>query len=244
MIDDQEIRNLAAQLVVPESQIRRDHLLSHLIGALPLEDRVVFIGGTALNRTHLPDVRLSEDLDVHLVAGKADDLVDKLLQGVRLEFPGISVISRSRHYDVDTYLLGVDGLRVRIQVISNRPQWIDLPTETTPVRLRYSDLPASANLIVPAVDAFAAMKLTAYVDRTAPRDLFDLKELTERGALNAKSLKLTRQLLGRSLARQEFESVPTDDQWEVELSHQVADPGTPGGALGIVVHTLAELLDW
>lgn len=55
---------------------------------------------------------------------------------------------------------------------------------------------------------------------------------------------LTRRLLGRSLARQEFESFPTDDQWDVELSHQVADPGTPGGALEIVVRVVAELLGW
>lgn len=244
MIDDREIRSLARQLGVPEIQIRRDHLLSHLIDALPLEDRVVFIGGTALNRTHLPDVRLSEDLDVHLIAGKADDLVDELIQGVRLEFPGASIISRTRQYDVATNVLEVDGIRIQIQAISNRPRWIGLPTATTPVRLRYSDLPASADLNVPAVEAFGAMKLTAYVDRAAPRDLFDLRKLAERGALSEESLELTGQLLGRPLARQEFESLPTDDQWKVELSHQVADPGTPGDALEIVVHALAEFLGW
>lgn len=244
MIDDREIRDLAAQLGVPESQIRRDHLLSHLINALPHEDQVSFIGGTALNRTHLQDVRLSEDLDVHLIEGKADDLVDRLLQGVRLEFPGISVISRTMQYDVATHVLEVDGLRVQMQAISNRPQWMELPTERTPVRLRYSDLPASADLIVPTVSAFGAMKLTAYVDRAAPRDLFDLRELTERGALGEESLELTRQLLGRSLARQEFESFPTDEEWDVELSHQVASAGRPQDALGVVHGVLAELLGW
>jgi hypothetical protein len=47
MIDDPEIRGLAGRLGVPENQIRLDHLLSHLIAALPREDRVVFIGGSA-----------------------------------------------------------------------------------------------------------------------------------------------------------------------------------------------------
>ncbi|MGA7271933.1 MAG: nucleotidyl transferase AbiEii/AbiGii toxin family protein, partial [Acidimicrobiia bacterium] len=183
MIDDQEIRNLAAEFGVPENQVRRDHLLSHLIHGLPLEDRVVFIGGTALNRTHLPDVRLSEDLDVHLIEGNADELVDRLLVEVRLEYPGISVLSRTRRYDVATHFLEVDGLRIQIQIISNRPEWLKLPTETTPVRLRYPDLQGSVDLVVPTVQAFGAMKLTAYVDRVAPRDLFDLKELAGRGAL-------------------------------------------------------------
>jgi len=244
MIDDREIRSLAAQLGVPENQVRRDHLLSHLIDALPLEDRVVFIGGTALNRTHLPDVRLSEDLDVHLLEGKSDDLVDRLLEGVRLEYPGITVISHVRRYDVGTYVLEVDGLRIQIQVISNRPEWTELPTESTPVRLKHSDLSASVDLIVPTVEAFGAMKLSVYVDRFAPRDLFDLRELAERGALGEESLALTRQLLGRSLVRQEFESSPTDDQWNFELSYQVANVGRPEEALDIVSQVLAERLGW
>lgn len=85
MIEDREIRECAARIGVPENQVRRDHLLSHLIGSLPVEERVVFIGGTALNRSHLPDLRLSEDLDVLLVEGKDDDLIENLRQGVRLE---------------------------------------------------------------------------------------------------------------------------------------------------------------
>lgn len=244
MIDDQEFRKLAVRFGVPEIQVRRDHLLSHLISALPSEDRVLFIGGTALNRSHLPDLRLSEDLDVVLSEGKTDDLVDRLLEGVRLEYPGISVVSRPRRYDVATYVLEVDGLRVQVQVISNRPGWVGLPAKITPVRLRYSDLAPSVDLIVPIVEAFGAMKLSAYVDRLAPRDLFDLRELAERGALGEESLTLTTQLLGRSLARQEFEWPPTVEQWNLELSHQVVNAGRPEEALDVVLRVLAELLGW
>lgn len=244
MIDDLEIRGLARELGVPESQIRRDHLLSHLIVGLPLEDRVVFIGGTALNRTHLPDVRLSEDVDVHLVEGLADDLVAQLLEAVRLEYPGLAVDSRERRHDVATYSLQVDGLRVQLQIITNRPEWTKLPAEITPVRLRYSDLSESVDLLVPTVEAFGAMKLTAYIDRFAPRDLFDLRELAERGAVSDESLALTRKLLGRSLARQEFETSPSDDQWDIELSHQVAETGSPAEARQVVYRVLEHLLGW
>lgn len=244
MIDDIEIRGRARELGVPEAQIRRDHLLSHLIAALPLEDRVVFIGGTALNRTHIPDVRLSEDLDVHLVEGPADDLVAHLIEAVRLEYPGITVDSRKRRYDVATYPLQVDGLQVQIQVITERPEWRALPTATTPTRLRYSDLSESVDLVVPTVEAFGAMKLIAYVDRFAPRDLFDLRELAERGALGDESLALVHQLLGRSLVSQEFETPPSQNEWDIELSHQVADAGSPTEALDLVCRRLAELVGW
>lgn len=189
-------------------------------------------------------MRLSEDLDVYLIEGKADDVADRLLEGVRLEYPGASVISRVRQYDVATYILEVDGLRIQIQVISNRPEWRKLPAESTPVRLKYSDLADSVALTVPTVEAFGAMKLSAYIDRAAPRDLFDLKELAVRGLVGHESIALTRQLLGRPLARQEFESSPTDDQWNLELSHQVASEGRPNEALDAVSRVLAELCGW
>ncbi|ONI63410.1 hypothetical protein ALI44B_01375 [Leifsonia sp. ALI-44-B] len=47
----------------------RDHLISRILASLAqsVSDDVVFIGGTALARTHLPELRLSEDVD--LIAG-------------------------------------------------------------------------------------------------------------------------------------------------------------------------------
>jgi hypothetical protein len=105
-------------------------------------------------------------------------------------------------------------------------------------------MPDTVNLVVPTAQAFGAMKLTAYVDRAAPRDLFDLMKLAERGMLGEESIALARELLGRSLAKQEFAKGPTDDQWSLELSHQVADPGTPSEALDVVRRVLAECLGW
>ena len=53
-----------AKFGVSAEQVRRDHLISHLLGALSrMDDKkgLVFFGGTALSRTLLPDLRLSED---------------------------------------------------------------------------------------------------------------------------------------------------------------------------------------
>jgi hypothetical protein len=73
---------------VADDQVRRDHLLSHLLAALSMRlvEQIVFYGGTALARTHLPDGRLSEDLDL-LAIGRRKDVVegveDTLAKGVR-----------------------------------------------------------------------------------------------------------------------------------------------------------------
>ncbi len=66
---------VAERFGVDMEQVRRDHLISHLLGAIaagvPTDD-VVFFGGTALSRTHLTDARLSEDIDLIALAPRVD----------------------------------------------------------------------------------------------------------------------------------------------------------------------------
>lgn len=57
MLDPAEAAAVAEEFGVSDEQVRRDHLLSHLLAVLAqrLPEAVVFFGGTALARTHLPD---------------------------------------------------------------------------------------------------------------------------------------------------------------------------------------------
>ena len=69
MLQPDELANTAAAFGVADEQVRRDHLISHVLAGLAdLELPVVFFGGTALGRTHLinPEggARLSEDIDL------------------------------------------------------------------------------------------------------------------------------------------------------------------------------------
>lgn len=61
MLTTAELRRWVSHFGVPEQQIRRDHLLSHVLQALArLDMELVFFGGTSLCRTHLVDWRLAE----------------------------------------------------------------------------------------------------------------------------------------------------------------------------------------
>lgn len=65
---------------VADEQIDRDHLISHLLAGLSasrVRDRITFIGGTALSRSFLPDVRLSEDIDL-IVDHRTRDVVGEI----------------------------------------------------------------------------------------------------------------------------------------------------------------------
>ncbi|WP_370368368.1 nucleotidyl transferase AbiEii/AbiGii toxin family protein [Mycolicibacterium sp. CH28] len=75
---------VAEQFGVVTEQVERDHLISHLLAFLSREfgDRMHFIGGTALARTHLPNGRLSEDIDLIAIGDRksvAADLDAELL---------------------------------------------------------------------------------------------------------------------------------------------------------------------
>ena len=65
---------VATQFGVAPEQVERDHLISHLLAALSARfaDRLHFIGGTALARTHLTDGRLSEDIDLVALGNRTE----------------------------------------------------------------------------------------------------------------------------------------------------------------------------
>ena len=170
MLDPAEAAAVAEQFGVSDEQVRRDHLLSHLLAVLSqrLPDAVVFFGGTALARTHLPDGRLSEDLDLLAVTQRAeivDDVEAALATGMLREFgrltwdPPLSAVKDT----VPAVLRTHEGLIVRVQLLGPAGQsaW---PTEHRPLHQRYSDAPP-ADLKVPVLPALAASKTAAWHDR-------------------------------------------------------------------------------
>ena len=76
MLDQQELTDTANTFGASEAQVRRDHLISHvLLTIAELQLPVVFFGATALARTYLTDPhaggRLSEDIDLYAFDRKA-----------------------------------------------------------------------------------------------------------------------------------------------------------------------------
>lgn len=229
MLDPAEVAGVAEVFGVAAEQVRRDHLLSHLLAALSrvpgCTERVVFMGGTALARTHLPDGRLSEDLDLLALSARrelATDIETALLRGVLREYGRLHVdppLHRVRSSD-PAVLSTVDGLRVRVQLLSARhyPHW---PTEVRALHQRYADA-RPARLRVPTLPAFAAAKTVAWADRRAPRDLFDLAGLARIGAINTEALRLyvAHGPTGQPPAGWLFDPPPEETGWQAELAAQ------------------------
>ncbi len=249
MIDQNEVRTRALAWGTTESQVRKDHLISHLLLALRGLPGFVFFGGTALNRSHLPACRLSEDVDLFLEPSDPGDpaaILTALQERTRREFPDLVMLPGGSREDVRSYTASAEGLLVRVQIVGPRHEYTLYPTEMADVALRYPDLPAGVALRLPTREAFVAMKCAAYEDRAAPRDLFDLAALAGAGAINQSAIEVLRRFRGYGPTEWHYDDsrCPSTGEWAAELAHQTRHPGDPQDALRGVRAALASVCGW
>ncbi|MEW2479987.1 nucleotidyl transferase AbiEii/AbiGii toxin family protein [Mycobacterium sp. NPDC049093] len=240
---------VAEQFGVATEQVERDHLISHLLAFLSRDfgDRIHFIGGTALARTHLSNGRLSEDIDLiavgdrRSVAAGLDAALPRALARThgRLALdPALSSV-RDTHPAI---LRTSDGLAVRLQLLSPRDR-IVWPTERRSLVQRYSDAPA-AELLVPTRPAFAASKTATWFDRHASRDLWDLWALDRIGAIDAEAENLYRRFgpTNNPPALRDFMTAPTEADWQSQLAGQTRLTVSPKDALTAVHDAWAQVI--
>lgn len=223
----EEWEAVAERFGVDVEQVRRDHLISHVLGALsaeiPSED-LVFFGGTALSRTFLTDARLSEDIDLMAMSPRAG-VAANIEAGVRRGLarthgrpvwrPALTATSGSQ-----PATLVVEGTAsIQVQLVSGDGYlW---PTEVRDIEQRYSDAPP-ARLRTFTAAGFAAAKLGTWMERRAPRDLYDLWALAERGLIDAAAVDVFtgKGPTGRPPAAWVFDAAPDEAAWRHALGHQ------------------------
>lgn len=253
MLEHDELVTVADMFGVAEDQVRRDHLISHVLAALPeIAPEILFVGGTALARTHLADPaaggRLSEDIDLWVPERDrvATTLDERLPRQLRREFPGTrwDPPLRSTKSAIEPGLLvTTSDLRVRVQLLDHE-DWARWPSEAVRIETRYSDITSDVELKVPTLPAFAAMKTLAWADRHAARDLYDLACLAEVGALTQEAAELVHDATGASVQKYEFASLPAGFEWQSQLAHQTRDLPTPERCLELVRDAYGEVLGW
>jgi predicted nucleotidyltransferase component of viral defense system len=249
-MDSDEREEIARRFGVAPEQVERDHLISHVLAFFSANfgERIQFIGGTALARTHLPDGRLSEDVDLialddrKAVAADLDAALPRALARThgRLALdPPLTGLA-----DVHAAILrSAGGMSVRIQLLAARDRVL-WPAERRNLEQRYHDAP-TADLIVPTLAAFAASKTATWADRRAPRDLWDLWALSRIGAIDPAALELYRRFgpTNQTPGAYLFKTAPSDAQWHAQLAGQTKLTITAGEALATVRDSWARAAD-
>jgi predicted nucleotidyltransferase component of viral defense system len=246
VLDDDERIAVEMQFGVDEEQVIRDHAISHALAAIASigTDEVVFFGGTALSRTHLTEVRLSEDIDL-IAYGHRGEIGDRIEGAITRQFNRtLGTVTFTPHIretnHPDPSVMQVGDTRIQIQLLSSEgyPLW---PTEIVDIEQRYSDAPpARLRVLTPA--AFVASKLAAWTDREAPRDLYDLWALAEAGKIDAEAAAVFGKLGPlTSASKVPFAHVPSEGEWEEALGHQCMTEVGPREAARVVREALAAL---
>lgn len=250
MISGEELRCWRDRFGVDEQQIRHDHLISHVLAAFAeLELDAIFRGGTALARSHLDGLRISEDIDLltRAPAEIAKFLSQELPGQLRREFPNLELLDGGRWVQ----LLRTSGLTLQVQAEALEPAQVRCHEfEWTTVNLRYSDLDRrGAGLRLPSAASFVAMKHLAYSDRVArnaPRDLVDLAAMAEAGMITRRADEIVRCLRGFGVQPSELAEVPQTIRrgWTVSLGHQMRAVPDVDQALTRVREAWASALAW
>ena len=112
-----------------------------------------------------------------------------------------------------------DGTSVQVQLLGG--EGYDWPTEVVQIEQRYSDAPP-ARLRVLTADAFAAAKLGAWIDRGAPRDLYDLWAMSQRNLIGGSALQvfISHGPFGQPPPAWVFERSLDEGEWMSGLVHQ------------------------
>lgn len=244
VLDERERVAVERRFGVVEEQVDRDHAISHTLAAIASigTDDIVFFGGTALARTHLTGLRLSEDIDL-IALGDRRAVGDRIEQATARQLRRtLGSVTFTPHIRDTKHpapaVMQVGDVSIQIQLVSSEgyPDW---PTEIASIEQRYSDAPP-ARLRVLTSAAFVASKLSSWSDRGASRDLYDLWALAEAGMIDAEAAALFAKLGPHtSASKVPFTRIPTDAEWRAALDHQCIPAVGPDAAAKIVREALA-----
>jgi len=210
---------------VAPDQIRHDYVISRVLEAIaPCADAFVFVGSTALSRTLLDGLRLSEGINLVSILDRgltARLLDDALAVGLRDRFGEVSGQPRLTEVgSQETCVYHIGETKVRIQLISsdNCPPW---PRRTSRITQRYSGLP-DLHLTTYTLDAMVAAATSAWCDRAEPGDLYDLWALSDLGLIDAASVGTFKEYgpTGSHPRRWRLPpNPPTESAWKGALGH-------------------------
>lgn len=206
MIQPGEIQSIAGKEGVRDTQIEKDYVISWVLYGIAnnpfLKKHLVFKGGTVLRKMHFPDYRFSEDLDFTFIPA---DLSDSKGRGKDFDFEviktafneiikwvyeesriSLSVQNATQHetgnfnfYLAYTGPLGGVGANKDIKVDISQDELIYNTPEEKQIISTYSDLKEKRSIFCYSLGEVIAEKMRSIMQRTAPRDIFDLWYLFE-----------------------------------------------------------------
>lgn len=248
MIKPGEIQAIANLQKVRDTQIEKDYIITWLLTGLSqneyLKEKLLFKGGTALKKAYYPDYRFSEDLDFTFVGNAFDK--DGILNAfgeifewafeesrIRFTFKEISELSTGNVNFYAGYIgpLGGDGSKKDLKVDISQDEKIYYPPEDRKIYADYSDVEGDFVCKCYSLGEIISEKMRTLMERTTPRDLYDLWYLLDEEGLDIEDyvFGFQEKAAFKGLDPNDFvnkvnsKKKTLKSQWEQYLAHQVND---------------------
>lgn len=276
MISKNEIRDISANLGLSLDVIEKDYVLGWVIAGInadkELKDTWVFKGGTCLKKCFFGNYRFSEDLDFTLkdsaqlnpnfLEAKFSSISEWVYEQSGIVLPIAEMDFKERESDRDfSSIKGKITYKGPITRLGSAPRIkLDLSTSellvTKPIKTKvhhdYSDLDQGLfNISSYSYSEIFAEKLRAIVERSLPRDLYDVVEIYRRETFRPNHSEVLEILIKKS----DFKAVNPPDKelmkdagkvteirsaWNNMLKHQLKDLPS----MDIYLTEFDELMDW
>lgn len=203
MISENEVKSLAITQGVPLPYIEKDYVMGWLLWGVynnhNLSNNLVLKGGNCLRKVYFPDTRFSDDLD--FTAGRLDttdvfrSYLNTVCQSVGEQSGIVFDVSQTRvdpvqvadsechALDGRVYFKGFAGdssVTMRIKFDVSEYEKIVLPLQHHQIIHNYSDADScKAQILTYSLEEVLAEKLRSWIQRTRPRDLFDVVKIVQ-----------------------------------------------------------------
>jgi uncharacterized protein len=248
MIKPGEIQKYATKSKVKDGQIEKDYVLSWILYGISqnkfLSENLIFKGGTVLKKVYFEDYRFSEDLDFtlkdnnisneqifqafnSLIAFVKDEANIQLARNPETEFDSGNV---NFYISYGGPLGGAFGKKdLKIDITRNEILCFDVVPHD--IYRSYSDLDSRFQVKCYSKQEVLAEKMRSLMERTQPRDIYDLWYLLEIDGLNISEIRneFRKKVEHKGLNPDDFISKVTEKEskyksmWEKYLSNQIHD---------------------
>lgn len=244
MISSGEIQRLAKDQGVRDTQIEKDYVIGWVlkgISAHPyLAERLIFKGGTVLKKVWFEEYRFSEDLDFtvnadHWHAGQLEAGLSELCEWVyeesRIRLTAYPESGTTAQYKCYFRYQGPLGGEKTIKCDISSDEKIYFPPVHKAILNAYSDADRSYQLRVYALEEALAEKLRCLLQRTIPRDVYDVWYLTEQAGIQIEAVGSAFQAKSEYKGLDHMSILRTLEakekkyrlSWTTSLRHQIGD---------------------
>ena len=191
MIKPGEIQGIAGKQKLRDTQIEKDYVIAWILLGISeseyLKPVLAFKGGTAIRKFHIKDYRLSEDLDFTFIEGTMDtnilknkfnNVLDWIKEESRLNLElRDETLNKKGNFNFYIGYVGPLGGNIKkkdikVDICDNKKMCnITLNLESMN---EYSDLTVSYKIRCYSINEIISEKLRSLIQRTIPRDLYDL----------------------------------------------------------------------